>query len=71
MCEKAVTERGGRVSRTLRTTEPSTLVVGIIGNRAWIQSVHGRKIEHAVEFRGRGFDVQIISEAHWAEALKT
>lgn len=69
LCEKAVTDRGGKVRRDLQANEHSTLVVGIIGNRAWIQSVHGRKIEKAVELRDNGRDVQIISEGHWAEAL--
>ena len=68
-CEKAVTDRGGRVSQAVRANERCTLVVGIIGNRAWIQSAHGRKIETAVDYRGKGYDVQIISEVHWAEAL--
>ncbi|MGH9419140.1 MAG: BRCT domain-containing protein, partial [Thermoanaerobaculia bacterium] len=69
LCEKAVTDRGGRVNRDVRANEACTLVIGIIGNRAWIQSVHGRKIEHAVDYRDKGYDVQIISEGHWAEAL--
>lgn len=69
LCEKAVTDRGGRCRRDLQANEAGTLVVGVIGNRAWIQSAHGRKIERAVELRDNGRDVQIISESHWAEAL--
>lgn len=69
LCEKAVTDRGGKCRHDIWANEPSTLVIGIIGNRAWIHSSHGRKIEGAVELRDKGRDVQIISEGHWAEAL--
>jgi NAD-dependent DNA ligase len=69
LCEKAVVDRGGRCNSSIRANEPTTLVIGILGNRAWIQSNHGRKIEYAVELRSQAHDVKIISESHWAAAL--
>ena len=46
------------------------LVIGTIGSRDWIHSTHGRKIEKAVELRGEGHPISIISEEWWVDALR-
>lgn len=68
-CQQEVSARGGRCADTL-TKRTNYLVVGLLGNDAWIQSTHGRKIEQAVEARTAGLPIAIVSERDWAEAIR-
>jgi hypothetical protein len=40
-------------------------VIGEIGSRDWIHSTHGRKIEKAMDYNGRGCRIAIVGEQHW------
>jgi hypothetical protein len=63
-CEGVILAKGG-IAQKVPTGETDYLVIGILGSRDWIHSTHGRKIEKAVEFQGRGYSVAIVSEEHW------
>ncbi|MEN8168311.1 MAG: hypothetical protein ABFR65_12670 [Pseudomonadota bacterium] len=45
------------------------LLIGEIGSRDWIHSIHGRKIEKALELSESGTGISIISEKHWASIV--
>lgn len=66
-CEAAVADLGG-VGGSLRQ-DTKYLVIGEYASDDWVQSSYGRKIEQAVELRKSGFPIQIISEAHWYDAM--
>jgi NAD-dependent DNA ligase len=69
-CESMIIERAGELSATpSRNTD--FLVIGMIGSSDWVHSTHGRKIEAAVELRGAGKKIGIVSEEHWVEALNS
>lgn len=67
-CEQAIEDRGGHCLPRL-VKQPLTLVVGMIGSNAWIQSGFGRKIETAMKHRESGVPISIVSEERWTEAL--
>ena len=60
-CERAVLDRGGTCQDSI-TRETSYLVVGEVGSRDWIHTTHGRKIEKAVEYLGRGCPIDVVAE---------
>lgn len=66
-CEREIAERGGRCSATV-TLQTSYLVLGDLGSTDWIHSIYGRKIETAMDYRGR-CPLGIISEEHWVSFL--
>jgi NAD-dependent DNA ligase len=66
-CETQVAERGGSISAVTR--DLSYLVIGDVGSRDWIHSTHGRKIEKAVEYAGRGMPIAIVCEERWHQSL--
>lgn len=68
-CEKAIEARGG-VCRATITKQPLTLVIGVLGSDAWIQSPYGRKIETAMRHKQSGIDIQIVNEEAWNVALE-
>lgn len=67
-CEQAVTDRGGRVDRSV-TGRTTFLVVGPIASAAWIESTHGTKIVRAAELKNAGHPIRIVSEEHWIQGL--
>lgn len=67
-CEGTVQELGGQAGPLRATT--NYLVIGTYVTPAWRQEKFGRKIEKAMAFRAKGHSVSIISEHHWAQALK-
>ena len=67
-CQQAVEDRGGFIaSGPSRKTD--YLVIGILGSEDWIHTSYGRKIEKAIEIKQKGFNVAIISEDHWVDAV--
>jgi hypothetical protein len=68
VCQEAIEDLGGRCERDV-TRRTHFLVIGTVGSRDWAESTHGRKIEKAVEYRGRGQGLAIISEDHWAAQI--
>ena len=69
-CERKVVDRGGRVGKTV-TKRTNFLVIGPIASSAWLESTHGRKILRAVELRGEGLPLRIVSEEAWIHAIES
>jgi hypothetical protein len=67
-CHREVVRRGGVVGEAI-TKELSYLVIGVVGSRDWVHSAYGRKIQKAVEYRGAGVPLAIVSEEHFVRAL--
>jgi len=68
-CENEVLVRGG-LARDSVTGDLDYLVVGVVGSRDWIHSSFGRKIEKAVELQKTGSIIAVVSEKHFALALR-
>ncbi len=66
-CERAVAERGGKVSPVGRDLD--FLVIGELASRDWKYSSHGMKIESAMNARRAGSLIKIIGETQWSLAL--
>lgn len=67
-CEKEIEQRGGLAQRQ-PAQNTNYLVIGHLGSTDWMHTAFGRKIEDAVELRGKGFPVSIVSEEHWVRYL--
>ncbi len=67
-CERRVSALGGSCARGI-THETNYVVIGTFGSRDWVHTSFGRKIEKAVEYRGRGLPLAIVGEKHWAGSL--
>jgi NAD-dependent DNA ligase len=68
-CHAAVVERGGEIASVTRKTD--FLVVGTYTTESWKHSKFGVKILEAVKLRESGFPIKLISESHWALAIKS
>ena len=64
-----VTQQAGAVCEENVTQRSHYLVIGTFGSRDWVHTSHGRKIEEAIECRGKGQEVFIVGEDHWAASL--
>jgi hypothetical protein len=53
------------------TKRTNFLVIGPIASSAWLESTHGRKILRAVELRGEGLPLRIVSEEAWIHAIES
>ena len=67
-CESAITERGGDVLERVRK-DLDYLVIGTLVSAEWKHSSFGTKIQKAVEYRGKGVPLLIVSEKRWTGAL--
>jgi len=67
-CEKAITERGGIVSPSVKI-DLKYLVIGTMASHEWVHSTHGRKIEKALEYQNKGHPLLIVSEEQWVQFL--
>lgn len=65
---KEIESRGGELG-TAPSRKTKFLVVGELGSRDWLNSNAGTKIQKAVELRGNGHPLAIVSEAHWVRSL--
>lgn len=63
-----IEKRGGSVADTVRANK-TVLIVGGTASRDWLHSSYGRKIMAAVDYREKGHQVTIVSEAHWKSHL--
>lgn len=66
-CEEAVVSRGGAGGSLTKST--NYLVIGAYATESWKHSSFGNKILKAVEMRGYGQLISIVSEDHWAAHL--
>lgn len=66
-CEQAVASRGGLCGSLTKSTD--VLVIGAYATESWKHSSFGNKILKAVEMRGFGLPISIVSEAHWVKHL--
>lgn len=64
-CHAAVESLGGVVANSV-TRDLDYLVLGTYVTESWAHESFGRKIEKAMEYRGRGIPLFIITEDHWA-----
>lgn len=67
-CEREVVELGGACERTV-SRRTDYLVIGALSAAEWTQSGFGAQVDEVVQLRGRGAQIAIISEEHWANAL--
>jgi len=67
-CEKAITQRDGIVSSSVRI-DLNYLVIGTLASREWAHTSHGRKIEKAIDYKGKGHPIFIVSEEQWVQFL--
>lgn len=64
-CQAAVESLGGIVASSV-TRDLDYLILGTYVTESWAHESFGRKIEKAMEYRGRGLPLFIITEDHWA-----
>jgi NAD-dependent DNA ligase len=69
LVEKEITDRGGRVYDSVGGWI-NYVVVGEFASPAWKYGQWGNKIADAMELRGRGERIAIVSERHWRETLE-
>ena len=68
-CEREVQRRGGICERDV-TVRTRYLVIGTFGNRDWVHTSFGRKIEKAHQYRdSKRVPIAIVAEDHWATSL--
>lgn len=65
ICAKAVEDRGGYNGSLTKKTD--YLVIGAYATESWKHSTFGNKILKAVEMRGDGVPISILSEEHWRQ----
>jgi hypothetical protein len=71
-CQEAVISRGGSAPDQKSVSHLiDFLVIGTEGSKAWRRGTYGNKIEDAILARRDHCSPAIISEEHWAAALKT
>lgn len=63
-CTSATETLGGVVSKSV-TKKLNYLIIGTYVTDSWAHESYGRKIEKAMEYRGSGLPIAIISEDHW------
>jgi hypothetical protein len=68
-CQRRVTAVGGACESDV-TKRTNYLVIGTFGNRDWIHTSFGRKIEKAVDYRSTSGAPCIIGEQYWAESIE-
>jgi NAD-dependent DNA ligase len=66
-CETKIEKLRGRVGSLTMSTD--YLVIGIYATDCWAHSSFGRKIETALEMKGKGVPIKIIGEQHWIKSF--
>lgn len=66
-CEQATADRGASCGTLSKRTD--FLVIGAYATESWKHSSFGNKILKAVEMKGAGAPISIVSESHWATYL--
>lgn len=67
-CEKEIQQRGG-LTQKQPSQKTNYLIIGNLGSTDWMHTAFGRKIEDAIELKGKGFPISIVSEEHWVKHL--
>ncbi|MGD9946996.1 MAG: BRCT domain-containing protein [Desulfobulbus sp.] len=68
-CVAAIQELGGKIEQKV-TSRVDYIVIGTLCTRAWLRSPYSRKIQYALAMkRERKKEIQIVSEAHWAQTV--
>lgn len=67
-CESEIQQRGGTTQKQ-PSQKTDYLIIGHLGSTDWMHTSFGRKIESAVELKGKGFPISIVSEEHWVKFL--
>lgn len=65
-CEQAIELLGGHVSKSVNKSL-NYLVLGTYVSESWAHESYGRKIEKAMEYKGKGQELIIITEEHWLQ----
>jgi len=68
-CHDATEALGGIIANSV-TKSVSFLVLGTYVTDSWIHETFGRKIEKAIQYRGNGVPIKIVTEEHWATSGK-
>jgi NAD-dependent DNA ligase len=63
-CQVAVEQLGGINAKSV-TKNLNYLVLGTYVTDSWVHESYGRKIEKAMQYRGQGIPITIITEEHW------
>lgn len=63
-CQAAIESLGGINAKSVTKTL-NYLVLGTYVTDSWAHETYGRKIEKAMEYRGEGVPLAIITEEHW------
>lgn len=66
--ENVITGLGGGTSRSV-SKRVNYLIIGADGNPCWAYACYGRKVERAVELRKQGFQLAIIHENDFHDAV--
>jgi|TARA_Y100000310_G_C20615814_1_gene780558 NAD-dependent DNA ligase len=66
-CQDATESLGGLTSKGV-TKSLDYLVLGTYVTDSWAHENFGRKIEKAMEYRGKGILLAIVTEEHWAKS---
>jgi hypothetical protein len=68
--EKVINDQGGIINKKNVTRSTDFLLVGGVVSAGWRSGNYGRKIEDAINIRGQGQKLKIISETHWLGLIK-
>ena len=63
--EKVILDLGGEICQKYPKATTDFVVVGTYASAAWKHGNYGKKIEKAMEWRKKGYGIQIISEAQF------
>jgi NAD-dependent DNA ligase len=63
-CQAAIESLGGINSKSI-TKNLDYLILGTYVTDSWAHETYGRKIEKAMNYRGEGVPLAIITEEHW------
>lgn len=67
-CVRAVEARGGGFLPRVRQ-DLDYLVIGTLASHDWVNTSHGRKIEQAMNYKGKGIEISVVSEESWVQFL--
>lgn len=68
-CEQLIIDLGG-IPLSSVTKKLDYLIIGALASRDWIGSGHGRKIAKAMEYKGQGYAITLLTEETWLRFIK-
>jgi NAD-dependent DNA ligase len=69
-CEEVILKLGGKPVSTV-SKSVDYLVIGSFASRDWIGTSHGRKIEKALHYQGKGHPIILLTEETWVKFVKS